>query len=136
MEYDRIHDHGSLKSAVSPISSQTILNDILRISLEPYLFKELLERILSYLVSRQQLHLAERAAIFLVEPDTEQLILKASVGFTEAQIGACNNTGFDDCHCGRAAQSHAIHYFSKVPLEQAVPVRGQHQESLLHTHHA
>lgn len=115
MEYDRLHEHRTLGSAVSPISSQEILNDILRISLEPYLFKELLERILSYLVSRKQLHFAERAAIFLVEPDNQLLVLKASIGFQEAQMAACNNSALESCHCGKAVRSGAIHYFSQPP---------------------
>jgi PAS domain S-box-containing protein len=115
MEYDRLQNNGALGNAVFPISSQVILNDILRISLEPYLFKELLERILSYLVSRKQLYFAGRAAIFLLDPDTRQLVLKASVGFSEAQVAACGTSDLDSCHCGKAVHSGAIHYFSQPP---------------------
>ncbi|WP_163336342.1 ATP-binding protein [Desulfopila sp. IMCC35008] len=115
MEYDRLQNSGALGNAVFPISSQEILNDILRISLEPYLFKELLERILSYLVSRKQLHFAGRAAIFLVDPDNEKLVLKASIGFEKEQVAACNNSDLSSCHCGKAVHSGAIHYFSQPP---------------------
>lgn len=122
MEYDRYHGKSAVKSAATPISSREIINDLLRISLEPYLFKELLERILSYLVSRKQLHLAGRAAIFLTDADNSQLVMKASVGFTEAQTSTCNSMSYEGCHCGKAVRSNVIHFFDQeAPLSALCP---------------
>lgn len=94
---------------------QEIVNDILEISLEPYLFKEQLERILDYLITRKKLHLAPMAAVFLVDHELQTLTLKANRGFTKAQESSCNNVKLGLCHCGRAAQSDAIHFFASSP---------------------
>ena len=119
MEYDRIHEQAALHSAVTPLNRQGIINDILKISLEPFLFQELLERILSYIVSRKQLRLAGRAAIFLIDPDSERLIMKASLGLTDQQRESCANDTFRECHCGMAASSGTIHFFSQPPPRQS-----------------
>lgn len=94
---------------------QEVINDVLRLSLKPYLFKELIERILGYLVSRKQLHFAPRAAVLLVEPDSQHLTLKASYGLSEAQKARCSNVKLGLCHCGRAALNGTIHFFVSTP---------------------
>lgn len=116
MEYDTTRNQGlALQSAEEPINSQGILNDILKISLEPHIFEELLERLLSYLVSRKHLHLADRAAIFLVDQNSNRLTLKASLGFEKQDKLECSSIAFNQCHCGRAAESGAIHFFTQPP---------------------
>lgn len=94
---------------------QQIINDILKISLEPYLFKELLERILRYLVTREQLHLAPKAGVFVVEPEEETLSLKAHIGFADKQISRCSTVKFGLCHCGRTVRERAILFFEDQP---------------------
>jgi PAS domain S-box-containing protein len=106
-------------------TTRQIINDILRISLEPYLFKELLERILDYIVTRKGLHLSPQAAIFLVEPDSQLLTLQASSGFSEEQKEHCAKVTMGLCHCGRAATNGSIHYFSSHP-----PLHLEHPEQL------
>ncbi|WP_419174605.1 ATP-binding protein [Desulfosediminicola sp.] len=94
---------------------QQIINDILRISLEPYLFKELLERILRYLISREQLQLAPKAGVFVVEPEEKTLSLQAHIGFADKQIARCNSVKFGLCHCGQAASEGDILFFKDQP---------------------
>ena len=96
-------------------SQQQIINDILRMSLEPLLFQELLERILSYLVNQRELLLRPKAAVFLTDQETEQLVLRASLGFTEPQKTRCANVQFGHCDCGQAARTGAIHFFTDCP---------------------
>ncbi len=101
------------------LSYQEIINDLLEISLDSYLFNEVLERILIYLSSKDSLHLAAKSAVFLVDQDKEILSLQASIGLSPAQIARCNNAKFGDCHCGRAATSGAIHFFpDPSPLKE------------------
>lgn len=103
------------RNSGSSLNNQGILNDILRISLEPHLFEELLVRILSYLVSRKQLHLADRAAVFLVDQGSNLLTVKASLGFDSTQKLECSTVELGRCHCGRAAVSGHIHFFTQPP---------------------
>lgn len=116
MEYERegVYTHDPAEYS-REYSTRQIINDILRISLEPYLFKELLEHILDYIVSRKGLHLSPQAAIFLVEPNSQFLTLKASCGFSVHQEDRCASVKMGFCHCGRAASNGSIHYFSSRP---------------------
>ncbi len=102
--------------------NQIIINEILRISLSPYLFQELLERILVYLTSQKSLRLAPKAAIFLVDHNSTHLTLKASHNLSQEQIARCNSVELGQCHCGRAAHNGAIHFFtSTAPLSIDIP---------------
>lgn len=102
--------------------NQIIINEILRISLSPYLFQELLERILVYLTSQKSLFLAPKAAIFLVNHRSKLLTLKASHGLSKKQISRCNKVEFGQCHCGRAAHIGSIHFFTTIaPLSANRP---------------
>ena len=80
---------------------QEIINDILKISLEPNQLKDQLEHILDYLISLQGFDFSQQAAIFLVEQDSDILNIKAAKGFSNEQVIACNSVRFGLCHCGR-----------------------------------
>lgn len=98
----------------SEIHHQEIINNILKLSLEPNLFTEQLEQILDYLITRPRLRLAPMGAVFLVEHDSQSLILKASRGFTKAQESSCSKAKLGQCHCGKAAQNGEIHFFTSL----------------------
>ena len=94
---------------------QEIINDILKISLEPYQLKDQLEHFLDYLIALQGFDFSHQAAIFLVEQDSELLLLKAARGFSENQTITCSAVRFGLCHCGQAAQKGKIQFFAKAP---------------------
>ncbi|MDP3478756.1 MAG: ATP-binding protein [Desulfoprunum sp.] len=98
---------------------QEIINDILKISLEPSQLKDQLEHVLDYLIALQGFDFSHQAAIFLVEQDSELLLLKAARGFSENQTIACNAVRFGLCHCGQAAQKGKIQFFAKAPALSA-----------------
>ncbi|WP_136808160.1 ATP-binding protein [Desulfosediminicola flagellatus] len=115
MEHEIHTRHYSIQDTYSrEFRNQIIINEILRISLSPYLFQELLERILIYLTSQKSLALAPKAAIFLVNQESQLLTLKASHGLTPQQVSRCDNIAFGQCHCGRAALNGAIHFFTSI----------------------
>lgn len=118
MEHERQSgQEATLEKYPREFRNQTIINDILRISLSPYLFQELLERILAYLTTQKSLRLAPKAAVFLVSPESQVLHLKANHGLSKEQISRCDAVKFSLCHCGRAAEKKAIHFFqSESPL--------------------
>ncbi len=94
---------------------QEIINDVLKISLAPYQLKDQLEHILDYLINLQGFAFSRKAAIFLVEQDSQLLALKATRGFPEDQAIACNTVRFGLCHCGQAAKTGNIEFFVKAP---------------------
>lgn len=94
---------------------QEIINDILKISLEPYQLTDQLEHILDYLISLRGFDFSGQAAIFLVEQDSQLLLLKAARGFSEEQSVACKIVRFGLCHCGQTARKGKILFFPKAP---------------------
>jgi PAS domain S-box-containing protein len=131
MEYERDDFHTYDRSEYSrEYTTQQIINDILRISLEPYLFKELLEHILDYIVTRKNLRLTPQAAIFLVNPESQLLTLEASSGLSEEQQERCASVKLGHCHCGRAALNGSIYYFSSP-----APLHSDNAEHKLSTGH-
>lgn len=73
---------------------QNILDDILKIAVEPHSLSNQFEKILDHLFAVPQLGLLPRGAIFLAEVDNENFTIKARRGFEE--IG--------DMHCSRYPQ--------------------------------
>lgn len=91
-----------------------VINDILKISLEPYLLKEELELILDYLLSLPQLNLLPKASIFLIEQDPGLLILKAHRGFSHSHQNTCATVKLNNCICGRAASSGKLQFVNSI----------------------
>ena len=85
-----------------------VVNTILKISMEPTLLKDRLSTILSYLVSLEPLNLLPKAAIFLLEQDTETLILTSQYGLNPETIRDCREVPFGTCLCGKAAKNNKI----------------------------
>ncbi len=83
---------------------QTILNDILKISFEPYSLKKQLEMILDYLFDAPLLNLLSRGAVFLAEGDSDLFTLKAHRGFENDEDILCTKSPQGMCHCGQAAR--------------------------------
>jgi PAS domain S-box-containing protein len=113
---NRQHDKQSLPQDHGPEKHhQEIINDILKISLEPYQLKDQLEHILDYLTALEGFDFSRQAAIFLVEQDPEYLVLNASKGFSEEQRLTCGKVRFGLCHCGQVARKKRVQFFQKVP---------------------
>ncbi len=112
---DTRHEEQPMLQPAPEKHHQEIINDILKISLEPFQLKDQLEHILDYLITLQGFDFSRQAAIFLVEQDSELLLLKAARGFSEDQTIACNAVRFGLCHCGQAARKAKIQFFAKVP---------------------
>jgi len=89
---------------------QTVLNKILHISLMPYSLKAILEIILEQLVSIDWLALQAKGAVFLVEDESEMLIMKACYGFPEKLKEMCEQVPFGRCICGRVASTKKSFY--------------------------
>ena len=100
-------------------SYQNILLEVLKTALEPYPLKTKIDRVLDYLLALDHLEFGNKAALFLVEQDSETLDLFISKGFPEPEQIVCNKTRFDLCHCGHTAKLGKVRFFRDPPLLQS-----------------
>ena len=89
---------------------QTVLNKLLRLSLEAGSLEELLEQTINHLISIPWLTLGSIGAIFLVEDDPQVLVMKAQRGLTVPLLTICARIPFGRCLCGQAALSGEIEF--------------------------
>lgn len=59
--------------------------------------------------------LAPKAAIFIFDPESQCLNLKASCGFTADEQSRCSRNQLGTCHCGLAALKSKTHFLSSPP---------------------
>jgi PAS domain S-box-containing protein len=107
--YAAIRDISERRRAEAAIQtnlrSQSALNEILKISLEPVSLEEQLQRILDLLLSLPWLSFQAKGAIFVADEQSQTLIMKAHSGLPEALRAGCSQVPFGKCLCGRAAAS-------------------------------
>lgn len=94
--------------------AQSVLNQLLSISLENASVDQMLERIITHIVSIPWLASESKGAIFLVEDDPGMLVLKAQKGLDQSLQTICSRVPFGRCLCGRAAQSGKIEFVDSV----------------------
>lgn len=87
---------------------QKVVNNMLRISLEALSLEEQCQRILELFLSIPHFSLNSRGAIYLVEENSEILVMKAQQGFPESDILPCKQITFGQCLCGQAADAKNI----------------------------
>ncbi|MFH0780553.1 MAG: ATP-binding protein [Pseudomonadota bacterium] len=94
---------------------QNILIDTLRTALVPMPLKAKITRILDYLLTLDHLHLGTKAALFLVNPDSNTLELLVDRGFPSTQAIACKTTKLGFCHCGQAVKTGETAFYTTPP---------------------
>lgn len=104
---------------------QNILIDILRTALEPLPLKTKITRILDYLLALNHLHLGTKAALFIVNHDTDTLDILISRGFAASEALACKTNRFGTCHCGKTCEIGKTGFFDTPP-----PLSGNTRESV------
>jgi len=90
--------------------TQTIINSLLRLSLEDIPLEDLLKRSLDLILSIPWLAFESKGSILLVENDSEALTLKVQSGLAESIYRACERVHFGKCHCGKAALTQEIQF--------------------------
>ncbi|HKJ64868.1 MAG TPA: PAS domain-containing protein, partial [Desulfopila sp.] len=103
-----IRDLGKQQRLLAKINDsfdqQTLLDDVLKISVEPLPLSSQLEKILDRLFEVPQLQLLPRAAVFLAEADSDTFTLKARRGFSESITLQCACYPLGVCRYGQSAQ--------------------------------
>lgn len=89
--------------------AQRVVSSVLKVSLEITSLEDQLDRSLELILSIPQLSLEERGAIFLVEGEPRQLVLKASRGFAKGEHPPCLNMArHGNCLCAAAVTRAAL----------------------------
>lgn len=101
---------GVFSKRISSYDKETVINKLLRYSLEDMPIETLLERTLQLILSIPWLALKKQGCIFLVEDDSKMLTMKAQSRLAEPIKKACANLPFGMCHCGRAALTQEIQF--------------------------
>jgi hypothetical protein len=85
--------------------TQSILNDVFRLSIEDLDLTALLQRTLDQVLAIPWLELSPLGAIFLTEGRTLRLMVRR--GLAKPVLRACARVDFGRCLCGRAARVFA-----------------------------
>jgi PAS domain S-box-containing protein len=103
---------------------QSVVNSLLRLSLEDIPLDALLDRVLDLLLAIPWLSIESRGGIFLVEDDPRTLVLKAQRGLAESLLGECARLAFGRCHCGQAALTQEAQFADHLDERHAIRYRG------------
>lgn len=108
--------------------TQTGINTLLRLSLEEVTLDQFLEEALDLLISLPWPGSFSKGCIFLVEEDSEALVMKAQRGFSDLHQKYCSSVPFGRCLCGQAVQRQDLYFFGNC--------RGGHEigEGSIETH--
>lgn len=104
--------------------TQTVINSLLRHSLSDMPLEELLQRALDLILSISWLAFESQGSIFLVEDDSEMLVMKAQSGLAEKIKQACFRLPFGRCHCGRAAMTRKMQFTDHVDDRHEIRYKG------------
>lgn len=104
-----------LSSSSTPLIYQSLLIDILSLSLEPDPFTTKINRVLDKLLAPPELQFGPKAALFLVDHGSSTLSLKVSKGFPVSEKINCSEARLGLCHCGSTALTGEIQFFTTPP---------------------
>jgi len=90
--------------------TRAAINSLLRLSSEEINLDKILKHALGLILSIPWLSFESRGSIFLVEEDSEVLVMKAQSGISEPLLKECAKVPFGKCLCGRAALRGEIQF--------------------------
>ncbi|MFH1227621.1 MAG: response regulator [Planctomycetota bacterium] len=94
--------------------TQTVINNILQLSLENISLDELLRTTLDMILAIPWLALESRGCVFLAENEPEALVMKAQRGIADILVKTCARVPFGRCLCGCAALTRKVVFADKV----------------------
>ncbi|MGB2982079.1 MAG: GAF domain-containing protein [Candidatus Zixiibacteriota bacterium] len=103
---------------------QSVLNELLHLSLEDISLEEILGRAIDHMISVSWLATESRGCIFLVEDKPEELVMKAERGLAPQLQTECARVAFGRCLCGRAAKSGQIQFAGDLDDRHDIRYRG------------
>ena len=104
--------------------TQTVINSLLRLSLEDIPLEKFLKRAVDLIFSIPWLTTKSMGCIYLVEDDPEALVMKAQSRLDEPRQKACAWVPFGRCLCGRAALAQQIQFADRLDDRQEIMYEG------------
>jgi PAS domain S-box-containing protein len=104
--------------------AQTVINSLLRLSLEDIPLEELLMRTLDLLLSVPWLAVESEGSIFLVEDGPEVLVMKVQKELEEVLQETCAQISFGRCLCGQAALRQEIQFADRLEDRHEIRFEG------------
>ncbi|MEO5357490.1 MAG: response regulator [Nitrospirae bacterium YQR-1] len=103
---------------------QSIIASLLSKSLENIDISDYLNEAIDLIMSIPWLTFENKGAIFLIENNPAELVLKTQKGLTEDNIKKCRTVPFGVCHCGKAALEKKIIFAPVVDESHALQYQG------------
>lgn len=103
---------------------QTVVNTILRLSLEDLALEELLDRTLDLILSIPWLAVESKGSVFIVGEEPDVLIMKSQRGLPQAIQKRCRRIPFEKCLCGKAASSRKLTFADRVDGRHEIVHKG------------
>jgi len=113
------------------LESQRAVNDLLRIALEPLPLDDVLSSVLDIAASISWLAFLPKGAIFVFDPASDELVMKATVGLDPHVKETCARVPSGTCLCGHAAAIRKTVFASGVDHRHLI----DHGELAPHGHH-
>jgi len=111
--------------------TQTAINWILNISLKSISLERVLKEALDVILSIPWLSFESRGSIFLVDKDTQTLVMTAQRGLSEQIRDQCRILPFGKCLCGRAAARGEVQFADALDARH----EGSYEGSDRHGHY-
>ncbi len=118
---DRTRAEEDLKRS---LIDQQIIASIMEISLKPISLFEMLQQTLALVLSSHGLGLQYQGSIFLVDEETNELVMVAQQGLHEHLLTECARIGFGYCLCGRAAETRDVVFANCLDHRHGVMFEG------------
>lgn len=120
--------HATLKLREKEIrqsfQAQTVLNKLLKISLDITPLEEVLTQVIDEVISLPWFALESKGAVFVVEDDETVLEMKAQRGLSDPIQKECAHVPFGRCLCGRAAQSGKLVFSACIDDRHEIEYQG------------
>lgn len=123
---------GERKQAQEALSrtllDQEIIASILKISLQSLPLNEILHQSLVLVLQEHRFGLSQQGCVFLVDDDTEELVMEVRHGLPDSIVDSCGRLPFGRCLCGMAAES------GKIIHAEAIDERHEHSYAGIEPH--
>lgn len=106
---------------------QSAISTILKIGLQPLPLEKQLESILDEIIRIPWFSLQKKGCIFLVESDTETLVMKAQRGMGESIVQQCSQVSFGNCRCGEVAEEGNLVFPEYLSDQYIIQIRSGEQ---------
>jgi signal transduction histidine kinase len=120
-------EHGPVRAEQAlqwDYETQSVVNSLLRLSLEDIPLEQLLERALELLLAIPWLAIEARGGIFLVQDAPKALVLKAQKGLEETLQRQCALLPFGRCLCGQAAATQEVQFADHLDHRHRIRYEG------------